>query len=295
MEMGGEVVLRCRRIIHDLKNSWYFRGWIVFWVCLAIVWFVGLGFMANRSVDASQHKVQQYYVDHERSIQFPPYQLRFPLGEAETLNDPTCFYGYYQNISVPIVSLKCLKPITGGDNIHDWCLQVNTAGIKAIRGNGYTDPHANNRLTCIVNITGGLIPIAEQGIQVAFEILRDHAYGPNSGASLWISPNNNAWVLLTKAFFNGRESWERNLLYHSSKSQPGYWQITALIDSFSVDRYEDQVVYDGWMAAADIGGFITFLTIWHVLIMLLIGLFCVNNSTFLKNDDTDGGTYHTTI
>jgi len=294
MEMGGEVVVRCKRIVHDLKNSWYFRGWIFFWLCLAIVWFVGLGFMANRAEDSAQHRVQQYYVDHEREIQFPPFQLRFPLTPEETLNNPHCFYGYYRNISVPIESVKCLKPIDGGDNIHDWCIMVNTNGIKAIRGKSYTDPTANNRLTCIVNITGGLIPIAQEDVQVAFEILHDRAYGPNSGASMWISPNNAAWVLLTKAFFNGHEAWERYLLYHSTKSQAMYWEITAVIDSFLVDRYEDQVIYDGWMAAADVGGFIMFLTIWHVLAMILIGLFCVNNSTFLKNDDSEG-TYHTTI
>jgi hypothetical protein len=291
--MGGEVVLRCKRILADLKGSWYFRAWLLFWLTLAIVWFIAVGFLANRAEDSSKHKVQQYYIDHESEIEYPEFQLRFPLPPGDSVVEHKCFYGYYRNITVPSEFFKCLKPIDGGEDIHDWCVIVNTKGFKAIRGRGYTDPQANNRLTCTLNITGPMM--ISQDVQVAFEILKDRAYGPNTGASLWISPNDNAWVLLTKASFNGNTAWERSLLYHSSKSQPLYWEITAVIDSFLVDRYEDRVIYDGWMAAADVGGFISFLMIWHVVAMLIVGLFCVNNSSFLKDEDSEGAAYHTTI
>jgi hypothetical protein len=296
--LGGEVVLRAKRIFNDLRSSWYFRLWLLFWVILAIVWFVGMGFLANRADDASKHKVQQYFVDHHSKIEYPKFQLRFPLKADQSVNEynnPACTYGFYNNITVPSNLIKCLKPIGGGDDTFDYCLQVDTTGIFAVRGEGFTDPVANNRLTCIVNITGGLIPINQEDVLVAFELLNDPAFGPNSGASLWIAANNAAWVLLTKATFNGKDAWERDLLYHSSRYVPGFWQVTAVIDSFRVERFEDAVIYDGWQAAADIGGFITFLMIFHVAVMIIVGLFCVNNSQFLKDEDEATSYGHSTI
>jgi len=297
MEFGGEVSLRAKRVLNDLRNSWYFRLWLVFWIVLAIVWFVAMGFLANRADDASKHKVQEYFIDHASRIEYPRFQLRFPLKDGQSVNQyntPACVYGFYKNVTVPSTIIKCLTPHGGSDLSNDFCLVVD-GGFFAYKGRPYTDPVANNRLTCIVNITGGLIPIAQEDVQVAFELLDDPSYGPNSGASLWISANNAAWVLLTQAYFNGHEAWERDLLYHSSAFVPGFWEITAVIDSFRVERYEDKVIYDGWMAAADIGGFITFLMIFHVIVMIIVGLFCVNNSQYLRDEDEAVSYGHSTI
>jgi hypothetical protein len=105
---------------------------------------------------------------------------------------------------------------------------------------------------------------------------------------LWIAPNNNAWVLLTKRFWvepsgNTIEEWERDLLYHSTQSSPGNYTVLLVIDDFTVATVlSRENYYTGFMAVGDIGGTAFFLVLVHTIAMMLVGCVIPNDSVFLN-------------
>jgi len=54
-----------------------------------------------------------------------------------------------------------------------------------------------------------------------------------------------------------------------------------------VEHFEEENSYDGWMAMADFGGFIIFLTVLHSIVMLAVG-FCLNYDGRYLNSVPDG-------
>ena len=68
-----------------------------------------------------------------------------------------------------------------------------------------------------------------------------NSFGLNSNAPIWISPNWEALVLLTKEKWKGEASWGRSLVYESSRPRNKwlYWMITTTIDGWSVREYTD--------------------------------------------------------
>jgi len=279
MLQNKRTAVLLRRSISDLKKSWYFRFWVVLWFIAIVVWLAAVGVLGKRADDDRKHQVQQYYITNEQRIAFPRYHLRVPLLQGQDLQEPTCFYGA-KMASVQFTRSLCM--------FGDVCISVNGPSVSACVGSPPTDQDCNNRLVCVLRVTGK-IPLNEQARQIAFELEDSEAFGSNSGSSIWISPGRDAWVLLTKGMFNKQAGWDRALLYHSvsiprtNSTTPLEYQVTAVIDSFSVDHYETMDTYTGWMAVADMGGFLLFLWIFHSLCMLGLGICFENNSLVLTN------------
>jgi len=272
MKVGGETKLRVLRIIQDLKVSWYFRVWLLLWLILMVVWWVALGILSDHSEKAQKHKVQQYYVEHEGKIRYPEFRLRFKPAANQVLSNSSCFYGD------PTVAGAVQPVATHVETceFNDTCVNV---AANTYEGCETYSPKCNNRLVCVVNVTGG----TEQFL-VAWELLQGEKYGYNEYASIWIQANDAAWVLLTKGVRHDTTIWDRQLVYHSATFPPTYWGIVTIINSFGVDHYEDIDLYNGWQATADIGGFIMFLLIFHTIAMFFVGLAFENDSTFLRPD-----------
>jgi len=149
------------------------------------------------------------------------------------------------------------------------------------------------------NITTDL-PKPGQDQLLAWELEGSGNWGPNMAASMWIAPNNNSWILLSKDNLKGPngqigEKWERYLLYHSTISNPGSYQIWVIMDSFDVDTVTNHDnPYTGWMALGDIGGVAFFLLILHTIVMTVAGVFFTNSSSFLNKPNSQEYTRITT-
>jgi len=226
----------------------------------------------------------------KNEIEFPDFRLRF---DNATVNLFQCFYGA-ERMSIEYNRTFC----TDDDNDTDIniasknnnnnknlkqdeieeCLEVlpTVKKIAACKGKGPEDPKCNNRLVCELNLK------TSESL-IAYELIEEiEDYGPDSGATLWIAPNMNTWVLLSKRMFDDEEEYEKSVVYNSVQSEPGIYVITTVINSFRVEVVEQEYTYTGWMATADIGGFIVFLYIFHTIAMIFVGIFLSNNSTFLR-------------
>jgi len=66
-----DFFFQTKRFLDDLNKSWYFRFWLVLWLIGFTTWILGVLFMADRAIAYDKHKVQQFFVDVQSTIQFP--------------------------------------------------------------------------------------------------------------------------------------------------------------------------------------------------------------------------------
>jgi len=252
------------RIVRDLKESNYFRIWLVLWLVCLVLFFVAFGILAERSRLAAVIGAQTVSVQREDKIQFPRFHVRYthPLAVQ-------CTYG------------DRIVPTRNCQSSDNTCVTVLADEFWALN---IPRNWSSGRIVCNVltaNITG-------EDHLIAWELEGSTAWGPNEGASIWIGPNAAAWVLITKdvvQYPGSRSSvkWERVLLYHSSLWHSGNYSVSVVMDSFDVDTITTHDnPYTGWMALGDMGGVAFFLVILHTIVMTVVGLLFANTSSFLK-------------
>jgi hypothetical protein len=254
----------------DIKTSWYFRLWALLWLVSFIVSLVALGELANISEAAQTDGELTLTVYEPDSINFPRFHIR---------SDTVQFLSFsctHQSSPVPT------QPCPGKTNTS-YCFTVMAQPFSAQRGSMILD---NPRIVCTINSTAN----AADDI-IAWELEGDDTVGSNSYASIWLVPDDSAWVLISKyELGDGKVGWERNLLYHSGLKVPGYYMVSTIINTPKVIRLnEHENYYDGWQVVADIGGFAFFMYCLHAIMMILAGVFFDNDSKFLGG----GGQYNT--
>ena len=79
--IGGEVMMGLQRFIRDLTKSWYFRVWILLFAICGLVWFIGLGFLADKSENDYKHLKYEFSVHDysKKGIRFPDFQFKVPV------------------------------------------------------------------------------------------------------------------------------------------------------------------------------------------------------------------------
>jgi len=273
--MVGNTFHQIGNMFEDVKTSWYFRIWGFLWlVCVAIVAVILIILAKTSSTELGQKDVQ-VWVENATSIQFPRFQLRGGYGVPE---------------NEQITSLSCThnqQPVTVSA-----CQNLSASFCRTVYSDSFSTSQASaatifgdERILCNMTTTGNSTVL---GALMAFQIegTNQESVGPASYTSIWIAPNQLAWVMLEKSIFISGNSniteWDRNLLYHSTVAIPGQYNISIIIGSYNIWHIDQTDIYNGMMAMGDIGGFAFFLLIIHSLIMLFVGLGCVNNSTFLK-------------
>jgi len=264
----GEVLNNARIIVDDLKNSWYFRFWALFWTVCAVMTFAGLIVYGGRSTDASKHEAWQLWFQQAEKILYPQFQLRTVFDEQNNvINTPYCTWG------------NALQPIAACPQNPDTtaCIQV-TPTAEAV-------PMLND-LECLLNVT------APQGADriLAFDILDNGKYG---AAMTFLNPSNNVWIVMDKISVEPKSGpkltfWSRRVQYETTLSNGQYFKIVMVIDTFAIWHYVETDWYTGMMAVADVGGLAFFLYILHTITMMIIGIFLDNNSKFLGGSQ-DGG------
>jgi len=274
----GETWQKIQQIANDIRVSRYFDIWLAFWAVCAIVGFACLIILAQQAQTDLTEKDVRVWIENATTINFPQFHIRFGGGENETIVSQMCWHMGSQMQIMSCVQEGVVQP-------GDTCFSVNssyTVADQTIDG--------SERIQCFIEswITPGdtLMAFEFEGANVA-------AFGGNSYASIWFAPNSNAWIMLEKALYNQFDGpqlteWRRSLLYHSTVSQLGHYNVTIIIGSFAVQHWDQVDSYTGWMSAGDIGGFAFFLVILHSIAMLVVGVFLNNNATFLGGKDDNG-------
>jgi len=273
----AQLFANIRAAVDDLKSSWYFRLWAFFWIFCAIFSFAVLIVLAQRAEVARKEPLFHFWAENASTINFPRFRFRLPFEETDIIfpQDVECSW---KGQFVRVVECDENK---GHFHPAAKCQALQAEVIVAENMWGAHD----QRIECyfVVQYQNATV----DDLMVSFELEGDHiaTYGPNSGASIWIAPNNNSWVLLTKGFikFEGypvREEWERELVYHSTVHQRGVYRVTVIINRFLVEHHDQSDNYNGWMVVGQIGGFGYFLVLLHTGMMLAVGI-CLNNDTKL--------------
>jgi len=269
-----------RFVLYDLKYSWWFRFWALFWLAGFVVSVVALGFLGKRADIAGKENDFHVWYENATSLNFPRFHFRI-AGDApgHTFLGQACYHAGLGLHAVPCQSWDNRVPPQGD------CFAIPSDTINVVNHHSYRELR-EVVIECWINTT---VPGNVEDLLIAWEMEGDnHASGGASLASVWIAPTESAWVLISneKIEWNGREvnDWRRKLVYHSSERLPGQYRIATIIENFFVPHIEAADSFTGWMALGDAGGFAFFMIILHGVVMVAFGFCFTNNSKFLGGD-----------
>jgi len=267
----GQLQENFLAVLEDLKKSWYFRVWFAVWCILAIMSFVAFVILTNDSNEVNVKNSFQTWSEEVSELHFPHFRFVVPPPAKEKINSAvTCHYNTRY-----ITALPCT-----GHEEPQTCYYVNTTGVIAQR-----DAPATHRMNCTFTTNAVL---NSENLLILFETVgEDHA---NLGGALrggvYVGPNANAWIGMSKSwikFYNrpAMHFWSKKLVYHSTVSINGVYNIEVGIDSLRVRLVEERNSYDSWLALGASGGFAYFMVILHIIVMIVVGVVLNNDSKFL--------------
>jgi hypothetical protein len=276
--MAGSTIERVKQIIHDLTHSWYFRAWSLAWLVLALVVFSAMIILSKESNQAQKEQDLAVWVENASSINFPGFHFRTHHQGNETFVYYSCVFGASE-----LTPQLCQPDWRGNQPPMNICIAFNSNSFKAVNDMQFNE----SRIYCEI-VTEGAGP--QGNLMMAFELEGTNvfAWGAGAYASTWFQPNDMTWIMLQKNVLQKTKEnpsiqlWERDLLYHSTNFLPHLYNVTVIMGSFYVRHFDPRDSYNGWMTIGDIGGVGFFMACIHTLIMIIIGLFMANSSTFLN-------------
>jgi len=276
----GATTDNFHRISHDLRNSWWFRHWALLWLVGFILTLVALGVLGKKAEVAGSDLDYHVWFENATQLYFPRFHFRIPGdGFGITFTGKKCMHNGLSLSTVPCEEWEGQVPSLST------CFALPVENIYAT--NEWNAPETDPRIDCFLNTTGN--PNNTEDALIALELEGpNHADGGNSYASVWIAPNDRAWVLLfnSKLTYHKRtyEEWFRKLVYHSTVSNPGMYHVEVILSSFFIRHVEQADSYTGWRALGDVGGFAFFMLLLQSMIMLIVGFCFKNDSKFLGGE-----------
>jgi len=275
--MGGDTIERIKQIGHDLASSWYFRVWAFIWLILALTAFSGLIILSKESEKAKAREDIRMWMNSETLITFPRFHFRLDQRGDEIFQDWRCTFG---NTSIQLNTYDCQSFRTQSQPFNQ-CIAFGADQFSAA-----DDIYPDTRISCTL-VTSGLG--YQNNTMMSFGLEGEHqlSFGGQAFHSLWFAPNDNAWILLEKSTFQTSSSgsqqnmWRQTLAYHSTVYQPNFYNVSVLMGSFIVTHFQPTDTFNGWMAIGDIGGVAYFMVLLHTLVMIVVGVFLSNSSSFL--------------
>jgi len=276
----GETENKLRALVHDIKNSWYFRVWVLLWLVCALTVFSGFIILSKQSAQTYQEKDVQFWVENATTINFPRFHFH-TWGTNQTISNLTCLWN-----GQLLAPKTCPNYGPFGTN-SSYCQSIYADAVYATNNLTYTTNYSVDRIYCNLTTTGlGF----QNNTMVTWEIEDTISTGDNTAFNpfnpLFIAPSSFAWIMLEKSVYTGSDGtltfWDKSLLYHTTIFTPGQYDIVLVIGSFNVWHIEQTDIYSGMMSTGEVGGFAFFTLILHTLVMIIVGMCLDNNSTFLK-------------
>jgi len=262
----GNLSSRVSDIVDDLKHSWYFRFWAVFWVVCCLTAFVGFIKYSTRGTEFGKEDGWRLWIKEEKVINLPKFQFRTQLDEpGNIMNYATCAW----KDSLYVASAPC----NDVESIQI-CVEFDPSTVDVTADSNY--------LNCVVNMTAP----KNSDAFLAFKVAAGETFDPND-VWTWLQSSNGAYLSLTlrrlKSMHHSgfQDFWETSVSYRTSLVTKDLYVAVLQMDSFHVFYYEETDWYTGWMAAADTGGFAFFVVILHWIVMTFMNIFMENNSKFL--------------
>jgi len=274
----GYTLDQIKAILHDIKSSWYFRIWATVWIGFSIVAFACFLVLVGISLRAGQEDDVRVWFVEAPSITYPRFHFR--CSSMENIESVVCSQN---NLTVTTTYCQEVNGVLP-DILH--CVAVNANNFQVVNEHDDFERH-HQRIECVVTTNGSM----DGNTLIAWEIEGNNVgvFGDNLYAGIWIAPNDRAWVLLEQGILeqtnqqSPQVSWRRELLYHSTVSNIGTYNVATMIPSFHVLHLIASDSYDGWNALGDIGGFAFFMMMMHSFVLILVGLCFVNNSEWLHH------------
>jgi len=271
-----------RTIIDDIRHSWYFRIYSALWLFCAVFTFAVLIILGQQSTEAQKEPTFQFWRENATQINFPRFHF-FISSPTDSFNQSVACTINGQ----PLQTIPCTW--RGRTEPTNRCQAVLAENV--VVENQWSHSIERRRIQCA--FTTNHASVSLDNLFVEFRLEGEHIahFGANSYSSLLLAPNNNSWILLKKDYitFYGhpeREEWERELVYHSTVSQPGIYRVSVIINHFRIIHGEQTDVFTGWMAIGEIGGFGYFLLLLHTLVIILIGICFNNDAKFLQGGES---------
>jgi len=273
----GYTIDKVKQMISDLQSSWYFRFWALFWIVSALVSFSALIILAEQAKVAQQQRDIQTWFENASTINYPRFHFRMDHHSSEVFANIGCTY---QGAFLKNEECQAWRDYQPAFN---QCVAIWADSLTSSNWNLYEDP----RIDCTIETLGSGF---DGNLIMTFELEGTGVFSMSGEAftSLYFAPNDKAWIMLEKNLFQLSKKdpviqlWQTTLLYHSSMSQPNYYNVSVIIGSHFVRHMEPKDHYNGWMTVGDIGGVAFFMVVLHGMAMIVFGLVLTNDSTFLN-------------
>jgi len=292
-------------VLHDIKNSNYFRVWLLLWFVTFVLFWVGFGVYVSKVNNFSS--LYAIGLNGVSSVPFPPFHFRFQGHtqgpSAFKLDSISCNW----NNSVSLNAVDCLgyPPWSTQPQDHVHCFAIYPPANVSARawtdmGNFSTPPlywppsFNTGNIFCNFSVSttrlNGLPGFVSWGLEDA----NTYGYGDNGNAPAYFSNNATIWVLLEEFLINNNPYWDKSLigvpLYGSLQNNTSggdllFFTATG-ISSTTVKSYAPfSLDYHSWASLADAGGLAFALLLMRIVFMAIIGFFLDNDSTFLRGGD----------
>jgi len=260
----GNLASRVADLVDDLKHSWYFRFWAIFWGICFIFAFVAFILYSSRSSENTSEPGWRMWVQEQSKIVLPKFQFRTAIDQpGNIMMWANCAWKDEFSLSP--------TPCNDKESIQI-CAQFDPSAVAVTS--------SNNWLNCAVNMTAP--PGSDR--YLAFKVNAGESFDPND-VYQWLQSSNGAYISLSLARVKSGGSfqnyWSSKVSYRTNVAVKDLYIAILQMESFHVLNYEKTDWYTGWMAAADIGGFAFFLVILHWMVMTFLNIFMENNSKFL--------------
>jgi len=223
----------------------------------------------------------QFWFENVTEMNFPRFHLRLDHRGNETFlyDQSQCVFG-----NNPLVKTQCAV-WRGMQPPQNQCIAFEADQLVAKNDWQMQDAVINcNIFTQGLGVNGNTMMAYELEGEKVF------SWGGMPFMSTWFMPNNMIWIFLEKNLWESShlgliQLWKKDLVYHSDITTPNFYNMTTLIGSFFVQHLERMDIYNGWMTVGDIGGIAFFMVVIHTIVMIFIGLFMHNSSSFLNGEN----------
>jgi len=212
----GALVENAKLIIDDLKSSWYFRLWCVFWVVCTLTVFSSLIILGKRTTKDTEHHELHMWLENASSITFPRFHIRIHSlddSQGQVFTSKTCQH------NKNLIQTQACPPFRGTTPpATNKCFSVLADGVTAknVWGDFYT---GDTFIECDIT-TSGEEPDGNNFLVWAEEDPNAFNFGGVNSGTAFVGPDADAWVVIEKEVLDTHEHGEVTI-WHKS------WSTTA--------------------------------------------------------------------
>jgi hypothetical protein len=265
-------------LLADVKGSRYYQIWLVAWLGMLILFFVGMG---NITAISGPTNLDSNY---------KTYRIWEEDGAKTAIRWPRI--GWYPND--PTVAVADFFCNTQDEKIIP-TMNISYMGriMQVLDPRSFLAVPAYNDIGCLLMLQGSGDP--NQDLGTTWMFVDDGIFHPDS-EYVQVDTSMQATMYLSKSTYqmldgNSYTYWNPFLNQERLRNSTGDIEIIFSIVDFNVAHYLEYttLTYSGWQAYADLGGILFASYVFQGLFMFLVGLIVTNDSRLLNLGGGRGG------